>query len=365
MDVMTLLTRMQANGYYTSIATNPLAQFGSRSRRLLGATVLPEQNVPENAYREEQVRYRSIIANDGTRYSPAQKKGGEITGSMLVELGNSDISRELSPRDYDALVRLVGSGEGGMEQMANVVLRFTDELLNGALIDANEKARWQAIINASVVRQGDNGYTETVAYPNPAGHRFNAGGLWSNDAYDPFDDILLAAEKLTDKGYSVSRIIATRNEISLLMKNAKFAQRAGRLSVTSGNDVVVQGGRVTLDDINNIMNANGLPAVEEYNALFNTSTGQGRFFPTGNMVFIASTGQAQEVPRTEAEAPLVLDDVLGYTAIGRATGQSEPGRAFYLQAFENKPPRVEGEGWQTSLPVIQWPDAISVIQSIA
>src|SRR4051794_1173403 len=101
MNLITLVKTAMADGTFATIAGNQAAQFGPPSRQYLGATLLPEKQVAKNIFRETGVRYRTIIANDGTRYSPAQKKSGELIGSMLVELGHSDIAREITAEDYD------------------------------------------------------------------------------------------------------------------------------------------------------------------------------------------------------------------------------------------------------------------------
>lgn len=105
-DLKTLVDRMREDGQFVTVARNPGAQFGSPARRYIGAELLPEKEVEQNAYRETDVRYQTVIANDGSRYSPSQKKDGKIVGSFLVELGHADIARDISGKDYDALVSL-------------------------------------------------------------------------------------------------------------------------------------------------------------------------------------------------------------------------------------------------------------------
>jgi hypothetical protein len=62
----------------------------------------------------------------------------------------------------------------------------------------------------------------------------------------------------------------------------------------------------------------------------------------------------------------VVGDTLGYTAIGRAAGQSNSGRVIKVRPVpDKKPPRVEGEGWQASFPVLADPEAVTVITGIA
>lgn len=362
MDIKTLIANANRDGYYRTIARNPLAQFGRGTRRYLGATLLPERDVPENAYREEAIRYRTIIANDGTRYSATQKKGGELMGSFLVELGNSDIKREINAREYDALVALLGSN-ATMEAVAQTI-RWSDTVLNAALVEKNEKTIWEAIVSASVARAGDNSYVETVSYSNPSGHRFNASGTWSSNSFDPFTDIMTAADLLASKGYTVNRIFTGRPVVSIMANNTKVQARTGLPVVNVGaGSISVAQSRATIQAINEALGRESLPAIEQYDLQYRTSTGTGYFLARNVFVLVATTGQDQAIDLGDSER--LLENTLGYLAVGRPAGQSSPGRVIRVESFDNKPPRIEGEAWQTSLPVILEPEAIAVIGAIA
>jgi hypothetical protein len=359
-DLSTLVRNASEDGTFQTIARNSAAQFGIPSRQYLGATLLPERTVAKNMYREDAIKYRTIIANDGTRYSPVQKKKGELYGSMLVELGNSDIGREITGEEYDVLVNYLETNA----EMAAVaqMIDWVDVVLNRALLEKNEKQRWEAIVSASVAREGDNGFSETVAYPNPAGHRFNAAGTWSTDSVDPFVDILAGADLLESKGFSVNRIITSRTVMSILAGNDKVKARTGLLTA-SGGTLAATAGRASLEGINGALERDGLPPIERYDLQYRTQTGTARFLASNVMVMIATTGRDESLDLGDTQQ--LLTDTLGYTAVGRATGQGSPGRVVRMEAFENKPPRIEGEAWQTSLPVVTEPEAIVVIGSIS
>lgn len=349
---------MTRDGYFTRIGRDPRAQFGTALRSYLGATVLPERQVPQNAYREQAIRYRTVLAADGSRYSPAQRRRtGQLVGSMLVELGNQDIANEFTAQDYDDLIVLLESNQS-MSAMASLI-NWTDVVINRALVELLEKQRWEAIVNAQIVRQGDNGYRETVTYPNPAGQRVTAGGTWSNDAYDPFDDLAGRLDFFYAQGYGVSRIIASRRVMTILAGNQKMAQRAANVRVLSTSDVF---GRLTESQINQYLSSEGLPTIETYDLQWRSETATGRFLPNDVMVFVSTTGKDQTIDW--GDNTRFLTDTLGYTAIGRAVGQTSPGRVLKLYPYDNKPPRIETEGWQTSLPVLTEPEAISVISGI-
>lgn len=351
---------MRADGVFATLARNPRAQFGTPSRRYLGAELLPERMVEENAYREEDVRYRTVIANDGTRYSPAQKKDGDIVGSMLVELGNSDIAREFTSRQYDALLRML-QRNASMEAMVEIT-NWLDTTVNLALVELLEKQRWEAIVEAEVTRQGDNEYEEVVAYPNPANHRAAQSAAWSTDTTDIFEDIFAMADLLAGKGYTVSRMITSRAVLSIMAGNNTVKTRTGVSVVNASGQITAAAGRATLDAINGILGSDGLPPIETYDLQYRTQSGTGYFLPRDVFVLVATTGRDEDVDL--GDEVQFLGNTIGYTAIGRAAGQATPGRVIRAEAHEDKPPRIEAEGWQTALPVITEPEAIAVISDI-
>jgi len=360
-DLATLLAEMEDEGHFVNISRNPLAQFGTPARRYLGAEILPEQTVEENAFREEAIRYQTIVANDGTRYSPVQMKGGELVGEFLVELGDSDIGRELTARDYDALVRALSSNSD--MQAIERLLGWSDTVLNQALIEHNERQRWQALVAALIQRRGDNAYEEDVAISDPAGHRTNAGGAWSNDAYDPFDDIMAKAELLASKGMTVSRIFAGLPVITIMSNNALVQARVGLPVINATGTIVVARQRASLAQVNGALAANALPPIEQYDLQYRTQTGTGFFLPRNVMVMVCTTGRDANIDLGDEQR--ILPDTLGYMAVGRPAGQAGPGRVIRVESFTNKPPRVNGEAWQTAFPVIQDPEAVAVIGSIS
>lgn len=360
-DLYTILQDMRNNGYFRDIARNPLAQFGSGARAYLGPTLLPERIVPENLYRETAIKYRTVIANAGTRYSPTQLKKGDLIGEFLVELAESDIRREFTSRDYDALLMKLKNNLS-MEAMVQLI-DWVDRTVNLALVELNELQRWDALINASVVLKGDNEYTQTINYSNPAGHRFNATGVWSNNAFDPMIDIIAGAELLASKGYTVSRIVTARPVMSKLSLNNNIRTRTGVATISPTGQITATGGRATMDAINGMLERDALPRMELYDLQYRTQVATGYFFARNAFAMFATTGQSETLDQGDAER--ILENTLGYHAVGRPAGQNDPGRVIRAQAFEDKPPRVVAEGWQTSLPVITEPEAIVVIGGIS
>jgi hypothetical protein len=367
-DLSSLVQKLQDEGKFKLIATNPLAQFRDpqqATRRYYGAELLPEMMKESNMYRETDIRFRTIIANDGSHYSPTQKKDGDLFGYLDVHFGDIDIKRELTAEKYDAIVKLLADGNTNNDIAAVArIIRWTDTVLNLALKEKQEKQRWEAIVSAQVTRAGDNGYNEIVKYSNPAGHRVAASDTWSDDAFDPFEDIFDMAQVLWDKGYVVDKTFTSRKVASKLGKNAKVRARVGRAIVDASGQIQGTSGRADIAAINQSLSADGLPPITLYDLQYRTQTGTGRFLPDDVFVMIASTGRTQEIDIGDVN-PLILVDTLGYYGVGKSAGQPNPGAVIQVESHTSKPPRLEGEGYLCGLPVIQEPEAIGVIKEIS
>lgn len=360
-DLYTLINDMRRDGTIAAVARNAAAQFGRAGRQYLGADLLPERMVDDNAFREESIRYRTVVANDGTRYSPTQKRDGDIVGSFLVELGESDIAREFTSRHYDALLRYLNNN-ASMEAVTSLT-QWLDTTVNLALVEHNEKQRWQAIVSAAVTRVGDNAYSETVSYSNPTGHRVAQSAAWSTDSTDIFGDIFTMADLLASKGYTVNRMYTSRTVLAIMAGNNTVKTRTGIAVVNTSGQITSAAGRATADAINGILQADGLPPITLYDLQYRTQTGTAYFLPRNVFVLVGTTGADESLDLGDSER--FLENTLGYTAVGRAAGQSAPGRVVRMEAREDKPPRIEAEGWQTSLPVILHPEAIGVITGVS
>lgn len=366
MDILTLLENARTNNEILRIMSNPLAQFGRPKKPFLGLRLMPERLVNENQYTEERINYRTVVANDGTRYSPVQIKGSAKVGSFDVKLRSSDIGSELKAQEYDVLVSILKrytDTDIPMRAMMNLLM-WVDKTVNMPLIVKNEKMIWECIVDALVPRRGDDGYSEDVPISNPPGHRVAALGDWSDDDYNPLDDIYAQAQFLADKGLIVRMQIAGTPVLSKLLNNAKVkAAVGGYISVTNGGALVGNSQRVTLDGLNSYLGENELPPIVKYDNTYQDQAGSNFFLKRDVFVQIAETDQMETIDLGD-EDPLTIESTLGYVGIGTTAGESMPGRKVVTEAFERKPPRIEAEGWQESFPVNQNPEAVSVIHTV-
>lgn len=367
MEIAALLDQMQSDGTLHRIATDPAVQFGSGARRYIGAEILPERQVNVNMYREQKISYRTVVANHGNRYSPAQRKGSKFIGHFDVILSDSDIADEFTAQEYDTLLQMitpvVGPIDASVQGMAAVgqLARWMDRGINLPLVELNEKMRWQALVNKQVQCRGDNGFKEDINYPSFADLTITASN-WIDPTIDPWDDIFKLQQAFAARGVTIKRIITSLQATAVMAKNAKVRARAGSITVLSGNVTSLQG-FATLAQMNAALTADGLPPMETYNLQYRTQTGSKYFLPPDNMVFIGGSDLDETIDLGEGQFE-TIEGTLGYMAVGRGVGQASPGRYLRMKAEDDKPPRVDGQGWQTSLPVLTEPELVGLIKTI-
>jgi hypothetical protein len=364
MEIASLLDTLATDGTLNRITTNPLAQFGTATRQYLGARYLPERTVTSNMFRETRISYRTVIANNGDRYSPAQKKNGKLIGHFDVILADNDIADDFTGVEYDALIQYITSLTGSEQQAVAAaqaqINRWVDAGINLPMVELNEKQRWEAMVGKKVTITGDNGYTEDINYPKFP-ELVRVGGDWTDNAINPFVlDIFPMVDAMAARGVTVREIVAGRRLLSVLGSNTTVQTRAGVVTVSTGGQIQSVAGRASLDQLNAAMGRDGLPPFTQYDLQYRTQTGSGFFLPRNAMVFIGTSDNEERIDLGDGQYRTV-EGTLGYQAIGRGVGRPAPGRFILVEAKNDKPPRVQGQGWQTSLPVIQEPELIGVI----
>lgn len=366
-DLNTFLRELQRGDDtpFDQIARDVTTQFGSGARRYKGAELLPERSVNfRNVFKEESILFRpGAIANAGDRYSPAQlKDSGQFVTSWTVEMMDTDIAAQMTAVEYEALIGLL-ERNASMDAISQVV-NFGDSRIVNGLIEANEKMRWDMILLNEAQFSGDNGFKKIVGAPTrDPQNTATAADSWSDDAYNPLDDIYGMVSHLSDKGFPLAggRIICSEIVLRLLLGNDKVRLRVfGGSSVERANTVFL--GRATQAELNSFLALDGIPPIETYDLKYRTQTDAFRFLPTDRMVFFSPTGQEEVVD--PGDDPIIVPDTVGYTAVGIPVSQQTPGRKVRSEFIERKPQHLYFEGWQTSAPVINQPDAIGVIGGI-
>ncbi|MGD1952063.1 MAG: hypothetical protein ACFB14_20805 [Leptolyngbyaceae cyanobacterium] len=373
-----LYEELQEERYFERLSLDPLAQFGSEQQPFLGSRLMPERIVEENAYEETQVRYRTKPALDNNRYSPTQKQDkSALIGSFRVDLGHTDTRKDFTGKEYDDLRKLLMRG-GDMTAMANVI-NWTDKELVMPHTIKNEIQRWQAWLLATVTRETANGEMEPVNYYRPDEHIVTIpGGTqaspqgWHLGTYDPFDDIEAGKEKLQGLGYPLVGMYAMPSLGRVLRTNDRVIARSGR---NLPNDNAPRR-RVTETILSNTLEDEDYTGITQYNGGYESETGFKRFMDVEDgydyLLMVGGTQRQYDMasdytgatsdPANFTDSSIVLDNTLGYYAVGRNTGKDSSGRTIHTWMKEQKPVGMAGESYQTGLPVITDPQAYYVIR---
>ncbi|GHG37484.1 hypothetical protein GCM10017784_34820 [Deinococcus indicus] len=357
-DFSTLIARARQSGELAAVAGAQSVRFGTPTRRRKFLEMLPPRLVDENMYYEEDLAFKDVIAAPNARYAPPVLVKGEHTASVRVELGDSSVSRELKAQEYDAIIKFLRRGED-MEGLARY-LQFNRSIRAG-LDDLLELQAVQAVINGTVIIKGANGVLTEYAYPNPAGHRvaIAPGDNLTDPDTDPYELLAsLHATGVNGGSGNAVRALTSTDVIRTILAHPRTGERFGRYAMNNGTLTGLRS-NVQLADYNGYLQADGLPALEAYDGRYRTQTNSYRFMPNDALVFQFDTGRDPEIDLGDEGIIQLPNAPVGYTAIGTVAGETDPGQIIRERNFPNDtPPRVEIDGVQTSLTVIQNPGAI-------
>lgn len=366
--ISALIKDLEDKSAFKISANDPTLQFENGGQNLLFATVLPERTVTENIFRQWDIQYKTMIANDATRYSPPQIKNSMLLGSVQVELAEQDAAGAMDMQYYEHFLKTLDRGNS--MEAAFQLLRFFENTVARPLAILRERHRVDAICKGFIERRGANNFYEMVHFPKPAGHRVTVpSGTSAVKAgwYDPNHDIvgtLKAMKKmLLKKGYRITRIITTEEIIAECLIPNKAIRAYGLMTVTApgGNQGFELQTTPEAQALSSAFRAIGIPVPVTYDAGYSDQLGY-HVFMKEKFVILCQTGRTQTVRLDDSEDPLLsLPNTLGYTAIGVATGQLTPGVQYRIEANQGKDANIYAEGWMTSFPIIQDPESYAVI----
>ncbi len=358
MDLAKIIADKLADGSITSFVNDARAGFAltmpdGSTVDYVGARYLPLVN-RENAFDEDGIYFRSVIAYDATRYAPVVPRGGMESEPISVRLRTNDTGAQLTGRDYDVIVQLARLNR--IDGVERILQDFLLTQIIKPLNDLIEKQRWAAIADGIVKRRGDSGYQEDVPYANPAGHRATipsgtnaAPAGWYDPAYSILNDIFAMADKLG----VVTDIITSRRILSLMSMNNEIKAYGGMAVTNVNGQTQTLSGRVLSDSIDNILRSNGLPGITLHEATYEQLNGaRVRYLRDTAFVMLNSSSIDPVVVSDRPE--LIAPTTLGFVGNGIATAQTTNGKAVYLRVNGNrKAPNVECEGTQVSLPILR------------
>lgn len=379
-----LYEKIQEERYFTRLALNPMAQFQSEQGTLLGASLLPERLVEENSYEETTIRYKIKPALYNNRYSPTQMQdGGRIVGSFTVSLSHTDTQKQMSSKEHDDLMKLLGQG-GDVQAMSRVISWSDNQLIRPHTIN-NEIARFESLLLGRVNRVTTDGQMEPIEYYRPPNHVVTiAGGTtaapagWYAGDYDPFPDMELGVRTLQRLGYRAIAMYSMPDLGYVLRDNEKIKERNQYAVVNDAGQVGAAQRQLTFAGLDRLIIANELPMLTTYNNGYESiDEGFKRYMDVEDgydyLIIVGATTRNYDLATdyvgttgTQVEGftdgAIDLENVMGYVALGRNAGEASPGRTINTKVSDVKPKGLWGESYQTGLPVPQDPQSYYILR---
>lgn len=273
----------------TGFVRAALADF--EQNRFTLARFLPSRTIDDLDYRFTSGGEGLIDAATFRQYdapSPfGTRKGVQRTTGQLPP-----ISRQLRLNEFDRL-RLRAAGN--------------DRVLSAIFDDARRLARQVAarveLARGEVLYKGklviaENGVIATVDYGRAAGHTVTAGTAWTNLAASTpltnmvaWSDTYAAANGEKPGGALISTRILRLMERNAEVINAVTGAAAGRT-------------RVTLNELNALLESEGLPPVEVYDAQVNVGGAATRIIPDDQFVYVPVAGDPSDPESSDLGATL-------------------------------------------------------------
>lgn len=357
MDIQTLLAQLETDGDITRIMNDPFAQFGSEmvNQTYLGARFLPERpmtGTQNNIIKEEETRFRTIIAEDSGRYDPVPYRQLSESYDMQVEMGHFDIGREIDGSEYDALLRLLANARD--EAAKAKLLSLVDMMLNHGLKMKKEKQRWEAFVKRQVMIEKSNGQKYNVLLDFPAGNELTSPAFFDDNSFDPFEIIFQGIMVLKALGYDeIEAVVSSYQPLYAMMKNENVRTRLGgmRIDTVANSITPVRRGVVGKSLLNEVLRGEGAPDFTEYNKGYHTESGYIPYLPKDSMTIIARTPRREEIAMADGQ-DMIIPSTLGYYGVGLCQGQTEVGDRVKLWYKDDKPVRIDGQAEGVGFPVL-------------
>jgi hypothetical protein len=249
------------------------AELEANRNKFTLSNYLPNDNTPDGeiefrytrgSFRDEDaalVRAWDAEASIAGRQGVEQLMGEILPVSRKIRLGeeerlrNRGMQRGLSPSQNNELIAKIFNDAGKMARA--VAARF--ELMRG-----------EALQNATVVINENGVSTGTIDFGRKAGHTVTAGTLWSDLTNgDPVANMRTWVQTYIDSnGVAPAFALTSTQVIGYLLQSAKVRAYAAGVGGTPG--------LITVDTVNAIFTAFGLPPMVPYDAVIRVNGTQTR-----------------------------------------------------------------------------------------
>ncbi|GAA1138405.1 major capsid protein [Nocardioides aquiterrae] len=255
------------------------------------ARFLPSRNI-------DDLDYRFTAGGEGLvdaatfRVYDAPSPFGTRKGVQRVSGELPPISRQLRLNEYDRL-RLRAAGD--------------DAILNAIYADARrlarqiaarmEMARGEALYKGKIVLS-ENGVVATVDFGRAAGHTVTAGTAWTDTATStPITNLVSWVDTYVAANGEKPGVALVSTRIARLMQ-----RNAEVINAVAG--AAAERTRVTAEELNALLQSEGLPPIEVYDAQVNVGGSATRIIPDDRVVLAPAPGDPNDPESTDLGATL-------------------------------------------------------------
>lgn len=302
---------------------------------------LPNNEIDDLEYRftrggEGLIEAASFRSYDTESQIAARPGIARVTGEL------PPISRKIRLGEYDRLRQRRLDG-----QVRNALMR--DGLRMTRAVSARMELARGEVLYKGKLELTENGIVATVDFGRSLSHTVVAAVAWTNPAAEILADLMSWKQTyVTTNGEAPGALLTSERVVALMMRNDEL-----RALVYAGG--VSQPSVVSIDQINGVLRAYGLPPISTYEAQVRVNGAATRIIPDDRVLLLPAAGDANDPESTDLGATL-----WGTTAesldgdYGIEDGE-EPGIVSGVYA-EKDPPALWTKAAAIGLPVLANPD---------
>ena len=360
-----LIKEAEDNGYFLDLAADLVtAYIDLRGMQpYLGLTLMPRQLRTSNMYVESDLQFLSVIADDSDRYAESSKKKRAKGASLEVSFGHYDIAVDIKAQEIDKIKMIFDLRD--RESAMNYFLNLMRKLLRYAVDDKHELWAMTALLEAKIKLSGADERKFTLNMIDPAGHRKDVNGAWSDPTYNPVtEDILPMIDFLTGKGKTI-RFMGCRTSTARLLQSNEQVNR-----LVTPNINIQPNLQTSLTALSLYLNQqrpdDNIPPIITYDRRYHTQTKTEYFMPTSDFLIVCDSDRSFEIERGIGEETFIVDRALGYIGIGTPESQFMPGDVINVLLHDKKKPTyIEAEQYGCGAPVLQEYENVGVLRDIS
>lgn len=315
---------------------------------------LPDQDIRDLRYALDSGPTGLLDVADFRAYN-AEPTFGRREGIRRIEGSLPPIGRQRTLLEYDQLIL-----RDAEEEVRDLLLRDAERLAV-EIGRRMELARADALVNASVTigteANPENGLALTVEFNRDPTHEVVAATLWSDPDALILDDLESWSETFRDSaGEDPESLLINRKIVRAMIRNLQV------VGAVNGDNT---GRRVTLAELNGLLDAEGLPQIYTYEARATVNRVTRRLIPEHKALLLPAPGATRTEEGGRVGATLWGTTVESQLPEYGVEAGAEPGIVVAAFIQRQTPVRVDTIGAAIGLPVVVDPDLTFVADVLA